>query len=151
MPLMKFTSIPRAAFCYGMAGLLPVIVCTAISFLMPNYSLTAAYIATVYAGIILSFLGGILWGFAAGNTTVTHELKETLGLSVLPALMGWVALLLPLPWLPIAILILAHAVQVWIDYIFHENAITPAWYLPLRLMLSLGLLICLVALLVHQF
>ncbi len=52
----------------------------------------------IYAAIILSFLGAVSWGVAlAMQTQITTQLKNRLLVySVIPSLLGWFSLLLPI-------------------------------------------------------
>ncbi len=68
----------------GYAGLLPPAGCLAlIAARDPDWSAIAAFWALGYAGIILSFLGGIWWGFAMRRTAGQAALAA---LSVMPSL-----------------------------------------------------------------
>ena len=87
------TPIPRAALGLGLAGLIPF-VWGAASQLFPGLAemgLAAAgprfvgpYVSLAYGTVILSFMSGVLWGFA---TRATGSAAATgYALSVLPAL-----------------------------------------------------------------
>ena len=95
-------AIPRSALLLGLAGLLPFI-WGAITTLFPQFGLAASgyigsrfigpYVQLYYGAVILSFMSGVLWGFA---TKV--EGKQATGgyiLSVLPAPVSYTHLTLP--------------------------------------------------------
>lgn len=58
-------SLSRPTQGLGYAGLLPALACLVVVAVRdPDWSAHAAFWGLSYAGIILSFLGGIWWGFA---------------------------------------------------------------------------------------
>ena len=88
-----FRSIPRAPLSLGLAGLLPFL-WGALTVLLPDLALwtaqtigprfTGPYVMLFYGAVILSFMSGVLWGFA---TKATGTLATTgYVLSVIPAL-----------------------------------------------------------------
>lgn len=88
-----------------------------------------------YGAVIASFLGGIRWGLAIHETG--REAARDFGLSVIPSLVAWVALMIPgvaAFWL-IGALLLALG---WLDQDLVRRGVAPAWFGRLRLMLSLG-------------
>ena len=94
----------------------------------------AVTFASVYGALILSFLGGIHWGFATtGFASAKHFF-----VSVIPSLWAWTALASPDLYTLIAIilgLVLFFAYE-------KNNAVAhrlPIWYLPLRARLTVGL------------
>lgn len=128
------TPIPRAAGLLGFAGLVPFAAASLAAMLpgtlAPDLALRALL---AYGAVILSFLGGIRWGLAMAEGDA-GALPARLGFSVLPSLLGWSALLLPVaPGL--ALLATGFAVMLWAD---RRVASAPAWYPRLRLPLSLG-------------
>jgi len=92
-------SVPAAAAWLGALGAVPFLACAgAILFGPAEIAGTASDVVTAYGAIILSFLGGIQWGFATRNVPVGNEhiaLLRRLSMSVLPSLMAWAALLVP--------------------------------------------------------
>jgi len=89
-----------------------------------------------YGAVILSFVGALHWGLAM---SVPHlhggEGSRLFAGSVVPALLAWVALLLP-PALAVAILVVGlwgHYAQ---DRRLARRVRLPDWYLPLRLALT---------------
>jgi hypothetical protein len=61
---------------------------------------------------------------------------------VLPALLGWLAILLP-PGLALGLLVAGFAVQLFIDARIAAAHRLPAWYLALRLLLTAVVITCL--------
>ena len=89
-------NIPRSALVLGLAGVLPFFwgVATLYSDALSLWTLrtigprfNGPYVQVYYGAIILSFMSGVLWGFA----TKTSGRKATIGyiLSVLPALLAF--------------------------------------------------------------
>lgn len=54
----------------------------------------------VYAAIILSFLGAVYWGVALSKeeSLTESELHRLLSFGVVPSVLAWLALLLPIQW-----------------------------------------------------
>jgi hypothetical protein len=72
----------------GYAGVLPVAGLLVLAWGDAAWQQQALNLASVYGALILSFLGGIHWGFAtAGFASAKHFL-----VSVIPSLWAWVAL-----------------------------------------------------------
>ena len=132
--LRRFLNIPKAAVWLGFAGLIPFLLAAAIGLLpaAPLHDLSLQALLA-YGAVILSFLGGIRWGLAIA-TTDSADLFGPLFLSVLSALLGWIALLVPsstglvLLALGFAAILIA---DLWLST-------APYWYRSLRLPLSVG-------------
>lgn len=117
----------------GYGGLLPFMGLALASWLLPLLYRNAAPTALLaYGASILSFLGAIHWGFAMrGGATASTRL---LVWGVLPSLVAWVALLLPLTaglWLLVVGLWACFAV----DRVVYRTVAAQAW-LPMRLVLT---------------
>jgi hypothetical protein len=98
-----------------------------------------------YGATILSFLGGIHWGLALAHPALsTRDVVMLLGIGVLPQLAGWVALLLPAPFghslCAAGLLALLAA-----DDKAMRAGFAPAWFLQLRLPLTCGAALAMVA------
>ncbi|MEQ8665159.1 MAG: DUF3429 domain-containing protein [Rhodospirillales bacterium] len=131
------TGVPPAAVVLGGAGLLPFAALAMSSHFpwLPAHGLSVTAIVA-YGAVIVSFLGGIQWGFAAGLPGSGPDAGK-LALSTLPSLMGWSALLVENS---VGLLILAASfVGVLLtDIAWHRRGWTPAWYPKLRFPLTLG-------------
>jgi len=90
-------TLPRLAWLLGLGGLIPFVVATSLALAGPPIWQPATLTAlTGYGAVILAFLGAVHWGFAlplAGRAPDGSAARLALG--ILPALIGWVALLLP--------------------------------------------------------
>jgi hypothetical protein len=125
----------------GYAGLIPF-VAAAGGLLMGPPALQALALRSLlaYGAIILSFMGAVHWGLAMASTR--DDAVTQLSLSVLPGLLGWVALLLPA--VPACLLLLAGFTTLyWFDLRAAPRGAVPDWYPALRLPLTTGVLLCL--------
>lgn len=149
-------AIPRSALLLGLFGTLPFIigaVLSALPDLVANQTgapifiskIAGVTILTSYSMVILSFMSGALWGFAAHSAKTSAYV-----LSVIPALFVFFnaifafvitatgqgqPTLLPFIFGFAAILIL--------DRSFTKSGLAPAWWLKLRLIITTIVLICL--------
>jgi hypothetical protein len=100
----------RTAWLLGLAGLLPFAGAALAFFAAPDSWQGFAEGALIaYGAVILSFLGAVHWGLALRAPVEEAPMGPArLTLGVVPALIGWVALLLPdvfaLPLLALGIL-----------------------------------------------
>jgi hypothetical protein len=158
--------MPLLAIVLGVAGLIPFIVCGLGAISVD--AATAARMMTAlvgYGAVILSFLGGVHWGFAlggfalggvspgaapappTGNRFGTAE-RARLVLGVVPSLIGWVALLLlmvRLEWASLLVLIAGFIATVIVEHQAARRQLIPlASYIWLRW----GLTVVVVAMLV---
>ena len=143
------TKIPYSALTLGLAGLIPFFwgTATSLGFGLENYRLnwlndryTGASINLTYGTVILAFMSGVLWGFASN----TSDKRRPIGLilSILPALWAFFTFhgLLSNPFVGLIIGFLGVFV---IDVRFYYWRMTPDWWLSLRSILTLFVIICL--------
>jgi hypothetical protein len=89
------TTLPAPARPLGLAGLIPFLGLAAAS--LAGWPSAAPALAA-YGATILAFLGAVHWGLALHAPAAEQSAAALrLGLGVVPALLAWVALLLPLP------------------------------------------------------
>jgi hypothetical protein len=129
----------------GAAGALLFVALGLLSWIEGPWQSEVRFALIAYGAVILSFVGALHWAFAMLAADMTEaERKRGYAWSVLPAVLGWIALLLP-PSLSVALLLLG----LWSHYsqdvrLTHRVALAD-WYLPLRLGLtsaaSVGLII----------
>jgi Protein of unknown function (DUF3429) len=129
--MSPFSSIPSAARWLGFGGLLPFAGAVLARF-TPAHDL-APFALSAYGAVILSFLGGVRWGLAIADTG-GGDLAARLSISVLPALAGWVALLLP-PHQGLSLLAVGFVLMLLADL---RLPAAPLWYRGLRVPLSAG-------------
>ena len=139
-PRPTSAGIPAPAAWLGAAGALPFLAAVVLVLAAgPETGAWAALAVRAYGAVILSFMGGIHWGLAMaqGGTSWAR-----LGLAVLPALLGWMALLLPLPF-GLPLLAAAFAVLLAGDLQAVRAGLAPGWYPRLRWPLSAVVILCL--------
>lgn len=146
--------LPPIAVVVGLAGLLPFLGCGfgTLAFHDPVQAARALTALIAYGAVILSFLGAVHWGLALADETGLAEASRY-GLGVLPALLGWVALLAMADALPrVALLLLAFG---FIAVMAAEQraalrGLVPPSYLALRWVLSTVVLVVLLGVLVMR-
>ena len=139
--------IPNTALILGLSGLLPFFwgAVTSFDFVVENLKLTGfseKYIGSrinlIYGTIILAFMSGVLWGFAAN----VGDKRRPVGLilSVLPALWAFFTFngILINPFMN---LIIGFLGVFAIDVRFYYWQLTPEWWLSLRSILTLCVII----------
>lgn len=141
-------NLPRAALRFGFLGLAPLAVSALVS--LSSHHATAflgALSFSIYAAILLSFLGGVRCGFELMRDPRAPDARRLL-FSALPALAGWLTALFVL-YVPGALGASAvyaglfAAQQAW-DHRSATDAGAPAWYPLLRQVLTGGaMIVCL--------
>lgn len=131
--------VPPAAAWLGGLGVLPF-ACLSLATPFANAGLKEELLFALmtYGAVILSFLGGIHWGLAIGSVIqIDDQLSGRIGLSVLPSLVAWAALLTPFG---VGLLILAMAFVMMLLFDIRAARLheAPAWYPKLRWPLSCG-------------
>lgn len=137
------TARPGLVTWLGYGGLLPFLGAALALALDPHHTRQWLSVLLGYSAVILAFVGALHWGFAMAHPTAQGHLGLALyAWSVVPSLVGWVALLVE-PALGAALLMagfVAHAVQ---DMRLVRRLPLPRWYLPLRLQLTTVACLCL--------
>jgi len=145
---MSRPALPPLVAWLGYGGLLPFAAAALGTLLDPTHRVFWQQALLGYGAVILSFVGALHWAFAM------REDEAAAGplylWSVVPALAGWVALLLPLllahgAVLGAVLLIGAFGAHYGLDRRLVRRLPLPPWYLPLRLHLSTGASLCLAA------
>jgi len=130
--------VPTSAAWLGALGLVPFAALAALlPFVSADLKTDVAYSLLAYGATILSFLGGVHWGLAIGSTAraAAADLKVRLTLSVVPSLVAWAALLVPLRS-GLFMLAAAIALMLVVDIRATRAGEAPAWYPRLRIPLS---------------
>lgn len=139
-------SPPKTALWLGGLGALPFLALTIAACVAAEWVAIAAIKAEVaYGAVILSFIAGAHWGFASYHITGRSIglARTLLVLSVLPSLVGWMALLLPTQWSAV-LLGIAFAAILSLDRWALAISFAPPWWMQLRLPLSatVAILLC---------
>jgi hypothetical protein len=139
--------IPRPALILGLAGLIPFVLAAGVVAVNPalpmnGFNLPLAgmgqMVLLAYGRMILAFMAGVLWGFAARGEAGFWAYAA----SVMPAL--WVFFTAFLPDHREAITLAAgFAALLALDYAFARAGLAPAWWMRLRAGLTAVVLACL--------
>lgn len=132
---LRLSRGPRLALVLGYAGLVPFAACTLALWgqqHMPFWPVTALRGLVGYGAVILSFLGGIIWGLA-----LERDRPGLYVLAVVPSLIGWAALVLA-PVYGLALLAAAFIAQYFVDRRLTGDGLMPGWMMPMRLHLTAG-------------
>ena len=139
--------IPNSALILGLSGLIPFFwgTVTSLDFVLESLKLTGLseeYIGPrinlIYGTIILAFMSGVLWGFAANIGDKRRPVGLTL--SVLPALWAFFTFSGTLIN-PFISLIIGFLGVFAVDVRFYYWQLTPEWWLSLRIILTLFVII----------
>lgn len=135
----------RLAWILGLLGLLPFAGCALAALAVAGWQAEAMVWLRGYGAVILSFLGAVHWGFAlrAPDAEAPSAPARLVG-GVLPSLVAWLALLLPLKpglWLLAGGVLAVAAAEQWGAL----RGLVPGNYMALRWVLSLGAAACLLA------
>ena len=131
---MAADSTPRSVLIYGLLGLIPFLAPPMIALARPDLMGRAGQAEALYGGLILSFLGGVRWGFAVKAPSPDPAI---ISLSMLPTLaaLAIVALLGHAPRLELLALAAALSAQWTWDVRVPE---APTWFAGLRTLLTMG-------------
>lgn len=139
------STLPGPVLALGAAGLLPPLVgiVLRVSGSLPLDTRTVSLLlaaAVLYGGLILSFIGGMWWGAACARRT-DAALRPWLTLAVMPSLIALAALVASMfnPRVGSGILAVALVATLLVDRRLVQNRMVPAWWMRLRVPLSLGL------------
>lgn len=129
--------MPLLAILLSVLGLVPFIACGLAA--LGSNPVTAARMLDAliaYAAVILAFAGGIHWGFELQSRQPDSSVERArLGLGIVPLLVGWVALLLPLvaaAWVALVVLIAGYIGTVLVEQEAGRRDLLPPRYLWLR-------------------
>jgi hypothetical protein len=136
--------IPRSALILGLAGLIPFLwgVATLVMPALADWGMrnlgprfVGPYVQLSYGTVILSFMSGVLWGFATRATGAAATSGYTL--SVLPAL--WAFFMVGGGPVAAANALIAGFVGLLaLDWLFWRQGLAPDWWMRLRLILTAG-------------
>ncbi len=141
--------IPRSALLLSLAGLIPFL-WGAVTVLLPDLALWTAqtvggrfvgpYVMLFYGAIILSFMSGVLWGFA----TKLQDAQATTGyaLAVIPALWAFFMTAGGPTGAGISLMV-GFAGLLGLDWLFWHHGAAPDWWMALRVPLTAVVLTCL--------
>jgi hypothetical protein len=127
--------LPTLAIALGVLGLIPFIGCALATLSLAGTQSDQFFWALLaYGGVILAFMGGVHWGFALGDEAGRGERPRML-VAIVPPLVAWVALFLPvvLPRISGLIALIAGFIAaIAIDLQMRRRGLMPPGYLWLR-------------------
>ena len=137
-------SIPRSALMLGWAGVIPFAALTGALWFRLSVPVEASSALRAYGALILSFMGGVQWGVTLLAADGSEQGWRGYGFSVLPALVGWAALMAS--GAP-ALLVLAAAFVALLSYDLWTVRLgyAPRWYGALRIQLTAAVVVLLMA------
>ncbi|WP_299780911.1 DUF3429 domain-containing protein [uncultured Roseobacter sp.] len=143
------TRIPTAPLILGLAGLIPFVwgAATTLNGALASWGADALgprfigpYIQLFYGSVILSFMSGVLWGFA--TKTTGGRAATGYALSVIPAL--WAFFMTGGgPTTAGLNLIFGFLGLLMLDFAFWQWGLAPRWWMSLRILLTAVVVLCL--------
>jgi len=137
--------IPAAALWLGGGGVIPFVALGLGGHVFgSDYLAASSFALLAYGAVILSFLGGIHWGRAIPLTQkyddkTNAKLWAGMGLSVVPSLTAWGALMLPVAS-GLIVLAASFAAMLFVDLRVCSTGMLPRWYGRLRVPLTLAVI-----------
>lgn len=125
--------VPPAAFFLGGFGAVPFGGLALLALIGGDPGDWAGAALLAYGAVILSFMGGVHWGWAMA---ASEPSRERLGTSVLPSLVGWGGFLLG-GSTGLLLIALGFAALLWLDLKAVAGGRAAAWYPQLRWPLTL--------------
>ncbi|MEX6504662.1 DUF3429 domain-containing protein [Pseudomonas zhanjiangensis] len=138
---------PRLAILLGYAGLLPFVSGALGIWVIPVGWRSFVMAALLdYSVLILAFMGAIHWGLAMRADASDERAQMQLGLSIVPPLLGWLAVASGIPmWLSLPICLIAFIALYLADLHATKVGLAPRWYprlrTPLTAVVTLSLLL----------
>jgi hypothetical protein len=124
--------IPKPVLILGWAGVVPFAFLSLAAIVGgPPVATNALAALVIYGAVILSFMGGAQWGLEMAKPSATDEGRQAYALSVLPALAGFAAALLP-QRAGLALLCAGFLALLAYDLFRAGQGIGPSWYPALR-------------------
>ncbi|SDI24819.1 Protein of unknown function [Pseudomonas benzenivorans] len=146
---------PRLAILLGYAGLLPFVSGALGIWVIPvGWRPFVLEALLDFAAVILAFMGAIHWGLAMRADASDERAQMQLGLSVIPPLLGWLAIAGGMPmWLALPICLIAFVALYGADLRAAKLGLAPRWYptlrTPLTVIVTLSLLLAWASVLVE--
>lgn len=128
---------PGLAVGLAMAGLVPFVTGALGLWVIPEgWRVWVMEELLAFAAVMLAFMGAIHWGLAMRADESSRDAPIQLGLSVIPPLLGWFALSLPIDF-AVPLFFCAFAALYYADIWAVRHGLAPAWYTTLRKPISL--------------
>jgi hypothetical protein len=126
--------VPTLPKVLGYSGVVPFVILSAALWIAPaNYQAEFSRALIAYGAVILSFMGAIHWGIAIRMQS--EQEHSVLGYSVVPALLAWLAMIMPELY-SYAVLLVAFVILCLVDSRLTSLQLAPNWYPLLRIPLT---------------
>ena len=136
---------PRLVALLGYGGLVPFVGLAVLARFDPARQVHWSSALLDYGAVILAFVGALHWALAMQATGLAHVRRaQAYAWSVVPALLGWVALQLPATAGGL-LLVAGFVLHLGADRHLAARMALPAWYIPLRLQLTAVAGLCLLS------
>ena len=148
--LTALKTAPPMALVLGLLGLVPFVAGGLGVWLngLGDLRYALPMLVLIYGALIASFLGGVRWGAAMQNG-VTAEQPRYLVISIIPSLLAFVALTLPITS-GLVLLIIIFLSQALTDVLAVKAGQLKSWFAPLRMVLSTGVCLSLASILTEM-
>jgi Protein of unknown function (DUF3429) len=129
--------MPWLAILLSALGLIPFVAC-GLAALGPDLDTASRMLEALigYAAVVLAFVGGIHWGFVLQSGQYQGSVPRVrLIVAILPLLVGWISLVLPLvvaPSVSLVLLIIAYIATVLAEHEAGRRNLLPPRYLLVR-------------------
>uniref|UniRef100_A0A8C8SMA4 Transmembrane protein 69 n=1 Tax=Pelusios castaneus TaxID=367368 RepID=A0A8C8SMA4_9SAUR len=127
---------PKPALYLSIAGLIPFVSVPLVMAIKQTYDPMLAYTQVTYGACIVSFLGGIRWGFALPENSSAKPDWKNLASSIVSPLFAWCALLFKND-----LTVIATTVVIGLGIALHYDLVVlppyPGWFRALRMILTL--------------
>ena len=135
-------AVARLAIFVGLAGLVPFISAVLALFFMPHHSLAVSNWFYVYSAGILAFMAGIYWTIALQREDRCYPMSPLVSMlfSQIFFVAAGVGLLVSSPWK--AVLFTLAFLGMYLVDARWMKIYWPAWYIRLRLGLTLTVVVC---------
>ncbi|KAE8609886.1 hypothetical protein XENTR_v10011939 [Xenopus tropicalis] len=140
---------PKPALYLGLAGLIPFVSAPLLMNVTGCYYPEVAFAQVAYGASILSFLGGVRWGFAIPENSPAKPDWMNLTNSTVPALLAWLALLFRDNITEAAVLVIM-GLGIALHYDLALLPTYPSWFKALRAILTVVAVFSLVGSLINS-
>lgn len=127
---------PKPALYLGLSGLIPFVAAPLVMGAAELYVPEIAFAQVAYGASILSFLGGVRWGFAIPEGSPAKPDWINLANSVVPSLLAWVALLFSKELFTQSAMMVIIGLGIALHYDLALLPTYPSWFKALRALLT---------------
>ncbi|KAL2089679.1 hypothetical protein ACEWY4_014367 [Coilia grayii] len=127
---------PKPALYLGLSGLIPFVAAPLVMGVTDFYMPEVAFAQVAYGASIVSFLGGVRWGFAIPEGSPAKPDWMNLANSVVPSLLAWVALLFSKDNITQSAMMVIIGLGIALHYDLALLPTYPSWFKALRTLLT---------------